>query len=98
MPDNGCTKNCPCDAFNELKAKVQDNTREIKIHEKRLAAGDTAFELLRKDMQIINTTCTESNKLIKEIQQVPMRRIESVVENAIRWVVPLILGWLISQL
>lgn len=88
--ENHCVKNCPCEDFIELRKKVE-------AHEKRLAAGDTSFALLKKDIESLTTICAETNAAIKDIQNVPTRRVESVIDTIIRWAVPLFLGWVISR-
>lgn len=86
-----CGRECPCEEFKELKSRVDD-------HDKRLYAGNTSFALIRKDIEAITQMCSETNSLIKEIQSKPTKRVETVVETVIRWAVPLILGFLISQI
>ena len=90
MTESQCQKNCPCEEFINLRDRVEE-------HEKRLAAGDTAFALLRRDIEILTATCNESNQIVKELKEVPTKRVDSVVDTIIRWVVPLFLGWVISQ-
>lgn len=86
-----CNRDCPCEEFKELKSRVED-------HDKRLYAGDTAFALLRKDIENLTRTCSETNELLREIQNKPTKRVETIVETVIRWAVPIILGILISQI
>lgn len=86
-----CARDCPCEEFKELKSRVE-------AHDKRLYAGDTAFALLRKDIETLTQTCSETNELLKEIQNKPTKRVDTIVETIIRWAVPLLLGFLISQI
>lgn len=93
----GCGPNCPCADFLIMQRAVEEHEKLIKDHTAQLARGNTRFEVFQVELQSVKTTCIETNQIVKSLQGLPARRMDSIIDSIIRWAVPIGIALLIAS-
>ncbi len=87
---------CPCAAVEELKKMVEKQGIMLEEHQKRLYDGNTAFELIHKDIELLAEAINRNTVKVEQIMSKPAKRWENIVSQIISLVVAAFAGYLLS--
>lgn len=95
MPECNITP-CPCAAVEELKRIVEKQGTMLEAHQKRLYDGNTAFELIHKDIELLAEAINKNTVKVEQIMSKPAKRWENIISQIISLTVAAFAGYLLS--
>lgn len=93
---------CPCAAVAALQQIVERHEEmiakhgeAIEKHQTRLYEGNTAFELIHRDIETLTAAVNNNNARMKEILDKPAKRWDTIVSQVIGLIVAAAVGYLL---
>lgn len=97
MAGDSNNKACPCDTVVELKKIVERQGEQIQKHQEQLYNNITAFELLRKDIELLTRKLEINSQKLSDILEKPAKNWDSMIGQIISLVIAALVGFFLSK-